>query len=127
MRRLGRLCGLVLMCTTLANGGVPLPAGDMQLFFFVEYTKVKHHLKGGQGLAAELKAVNGADVNGILAKFWMQRALDHCQTVISPGQTTSAMIQDTEPCRHNYYFDHWDEINQMIRSRYQALKKQGAR
>jgi hypothetical protein len=125
MRRLTQACGLVLVCATLALGGDPLPAGDVQLFFFVDYTQVKNRLKGGKGLGTELIAVNEADLTGVLAKFWMQRALDHCKAVIWPGESVYKVLEDTEPCRHSYYVDHWDEINQMIRAQYQALKKQG--
>ena len=89
----------------------PLPAGDIQLFFVVDYANVKNHLKGCQGLWDELMAVNEADLTGVLAKFWMQRALDPCQAVIEPGQTVLDVVLETETCRRRYYFDHWNAIN----------------
>jgi hypothetical protein len=122
---LGLVLVAVLAYATLTGAGQGWL--DVQLFFFMDYVAVRDQLKGGQGLREALVDVNNADSHGVLAMFWMQRAFDACQATQGPGQTVYDVLQETAPCRHRYFFTHWDELNHMIRTQAQFLQKRGIR
>jgi hypothetical protein len=116
--------------------------------FFLDYAVMDHSLKGDQGETEKLMALLQADQENdtqtakCLAGFWHQRAIQHCDAWVqksikrhiqalpeqaSEKQKDAVMTKvwkDVEPCLHSYYYDHWEEINQTIRNRYETARRE---
>jgi hypothetical protein len=135
---------LMVGCTTTQEIKHPNreSAGERNFhMFYLDYAVVKHSLKGDQGLVDELMEIAKNSPSDVLANFWWERALRHCEARLreainvevrrTPMRQEEDMrhevLEKTAPCRYSYYVDHWDEINQMIRTQYNALKKGGSR
>jgi len=109
--------------------------------FYIDYAVVQRDLKGNQGLHEELMEIAAEDTLNTLGNFWFQRAAHHCDAQVkeaikvevrrTPKRKEKDMLTDvwdkTAPCRYSYYVDHWDEINQMIQTQYQALQNRESR
>ena len=112
--------------------------------FYADYAVVQHSLKNDKGLFNQLMALYDLDRNvaNFLAEFWWTKAKKECDSFVKEAaEHYSRMItaetsqpererlekevkQEADHCFYGVYYEHWDEINQMISQRYkERLKK----
>ena len=111
--------------------------------FYLDYAVVEHSLKNDKGLFKELMALAKLDRNAadFLAEFWWTKAKTACNSfvkevverysgMVTPetsqpelDQLEKQVKQESNHCFYGVYYDHWDEINQMIKQRYQESLK----
>lgn len=114
--------------------------------FYLDYAIVEHSYKNDQGNFEELMKLKG--INGraaeMISNFWSMKAENSCKGYIkklskdvtreSKGKTSEEEKVILEKgrdkvnqCFYLYYYENWEEMNIMIKNRYQqALERQKA-
>src|SRR5215472_16239296 len=107
--------------------------------FYLDYAVVEHSLKNDKGFFNQLMALYDLDRNAanFLAEFWWTKAKTQCNSFVKESvEHYSRMItpdtsqpeqerlekqtkQEADHCFYGVYYEHWDEINQMIKQRYE--------
>lgn len=115
--------------------------------FYLDYAVVSHSLKNDEGHFEELMAIAKAhpQKTDFIAEFWWAKAKKECHDTFDEivrryasqvkGDTSAAEKSklekeakaEADQCVYGVYYDHWDEINQMIIKRFEQLKKETAR
>jgi len=107
--------------------------------FYLDYAVVQDSLKNDKGNFDEFMKLaeinrNAAD---FIAKFWWGKAKKECHAFVNemikqrveqmtPDSTEyekseieKGLKEDADQCYYGVYYDHWDEINQMVIQRHQ--------
>lgn len=110
--------------------------------FFLDYAVVKHSLKNDEGAFDELMELRDLDpyAADFVAEFWWSKAKRQCNALMKEvaeryarrvTATTSEVDQERiikearkeiDQCIYGVYYDHWDEINRMIKQRYESIR-----
>lgn len=113
--------------------------------FYLDYAIVQHSLKADKGLFDELMDLAKMDRNSadFIAKFWWGKAKKECNEFVEKiarkyaRRITPAMsktdkeklqklvTEEANQCYYGVYYDHWEEVNQMIKAKYNAVSKKG--
>lgn len=138
MKKTLMLLALLLACVSVAEGETK---GLHR--FYLDYAVVKHSLKNDEGLN-ELMALAKLDQKAadFLAEFWWIKAKKECISFVKEmnklyadkiatatsqpekEQLKEQAMREADQCFYGVYYDHWNEINQMIKKQYErALKK----
>lgn len=108
--------------------------------FYLDYAVVEHSLKNDVGNFDEFMNLRELDMNSanFIAEFWSGKARRECDEFIkgvakrySKRVTTQtskekynklikAAKREKDQCFYGVYYDHWDEINQMIVEKYKS-------
>lgn len=101
------------------------------------YMIIETYLKGGKGETKRLKEVCFADrkLCMFLTEFWRVRAFDACQgtseyivrELISNAENKEEALMYKgmiDQCYNGFYYEHWDEIGESIKSARAQLQKE---
>jgi hypothetical protein len=111
--------------------------------FYLDYVVVQNSLMAGKGFFDELMNLAKLDRQSadFLAEFWWSKAKKECYDFVEKTarryaekitpkssnaeikQVEVQMMDEVNQCYHSVYYDHWEEINRMIKANYEAAVK----
>ena len=140
MKNIVKLTGCVTIVFFIVISSTALHAEQGLPRFYLDYAVVQHSLKNDVGNFDEFMKLAEIDSNSadFIAKFWWGKAKKECDEYLKSlveryvkkiTQETSKeekeelkklIKEDAVNCFYGVYYDHWDEINQMVLQKYKA-------
>ena len=130
-----------LIASTIIVFALVVPSTAQGLHrFYLDYAVVQHSLKNDVGNFNEFMKLAELDRDSadFIAKFWWGKAKKECDEFIrgiivdhvknltketsneEKEKLEKTIMEEADHCFYGVYYDHWDEINQMVVQKYKA-------